>query len=84
MPFLKGSNITPKSKLKDGNTWPFSSACAPRRRRQSVPPDFFPGLLESDSDVKEITDELPKASESKRRISIARNYTDVLEAPPQR
>ena len=47
----------------------------------------MPGLLESDSDVEEIPDDLtevPKASEEKRRIYIAHYYTGVIEAPPQR
>ena len=85
MPFGKGCNTAPNSKRKYRNTWPLSSVRAPRRRRQPVPPDNLPGLLESDSDAKEIPDELPevpKASERQKRIAIAHYYTDVLEAPP--
>ena len=44
----------------DGNTRPLSSELAPRQRIQSVPTDDLTGLLESDSDVEEITDELPE------------------------
>ena len=87
MPFGNVRNITPNRKRTDRNTWPLSSVRAPRRRRQPVPPDNLPVLLESDSDAEEIPDnlpEVPKASRGKSRIDIANYYTDVLEVPPQR
>ena len=51
MHFGKGRNIAPKSKQMDINAWPLSSERATRQRCQTVPPDNFPGLLDSDSDL---------------------------------
>ena len=71
----------------DGNTRPLSSELAPRQRIQSVPTDDLTGLLESDSDVEEILDnitDVPKASERQRIIIIAYYYTNVLGNPQKR
>ena len=87
MPFGKGCNTAPNSKRKYRNTWPLSSVSAPWWRSQPVTPENFQGLLESDSDVEEILDnitDVPKASERQRIIIIAYYYTNVLGNPQKR